>query len=249
MDEVGTSRHSGLLVVPYRPGPLIELPPERRRDEIDDVLDDLFGEAPRVAPGPLDAVLVAGGAAAVITALIADLPGRLMGLGFAALGFGLILPLQHAWTRAVRARALRRVREVLGQGTPLDVSHPATRRLANAYRRLERSAGAEFGADALESAHLALVEVAGLLRGRPPQSPGERRYVAERTDAIAGLADRLERPAIEEPAEPPVDENALRDSAVQALRDLEERTGSGSPASMERMSRLLDEGRGPHGTA
>jgi hypothetical protein len=245
MDETGTARHAELLVVPYRPGALIELPSSRQRDEIDDVLDDLFGEAPRQAPGPFDAVLVLGGAALVVTTLVTDLPGWLTAVGLAALGFGLILPLHHAWTRTVRARALRRGRQVLGQGTPLDVSRPATRRLANAYRRLERSAGSELGSEALESAHLALVEVAGLLRGRPPQSPGELRYVAERTEAIAGLADRLERPAVEEPPEPPVDENALRDSAVQALRDLEERTGSGSPASMERMRRLLDEGGGP----
>jgi hypothetical protein len=249
MDAENTSRHSELLVVPHRPGPLIELPPERRRDEIDDVLDDLFGEAPRDAPGPFDAVLIVGGAALAVTALIADLATWLLGLGVACAAFGLILPLHHAWTRLVRARSLRRVREVMGQGTPLDVGHPEARRLTDSYHRVERSAADGLATDVLDPAHLALLEVAGLLRGRPPESPAERQYVAERADAISRLAETLERPAVEEAIEPPIDEDSLRDSAVQALRDLDERTGSGSLTRMEQMSRLLDEDEKRHGTA
>jgi hypothetical protein len=257
MDADDTSRHAELLVVPHRPGPLIELPPERRRDEIDDVLDELFGEAPRDTPGAFDAVLVAGGAALAVAALAAGLPAWLLWLGTACAAFGLILPLHHAWTRIVRARSLRRVREVMGQGTLLDAGHPATRRLTRSYRRVERSAADGLGRDALESAHLAVLEVAGLLRGRRPESPAEREYVNERADAVARLAATLERPVVkemvkevaEEVAEPPVDENSVRDSAVQALRDLDERTGSGSLVRMEQLNRLLDEEGKRHGTA
>jgi hypothetical protein len=248
MDADNTSRHPELLVVPHRPGPLIELPPEHRRDEIDDVLDELFGEAPRDAPGAFDIVLVAGGAALAIAALVAGLPTWLLGLGVACAAFGLILPLHHVWTRIGRARSLRRIREVMGQGTLLDAGHPETRRLTGSYRRVERSATDGLAGDALESAHLALLEVAGLLRGRPPESPAEREYVAERADAISRLADTLERPVAEEVTEPPIDENSLRDSAVQALRDLDERTGSGSLIRMEHLNRLLDAGEKRDGT-
>jgi hypothetical protein len=248
MDADDTSRHTELLVVPHRPGPLIELPPERRRDEIDDVLDELFGEAPRDAPGAFDVVLVAGGAALAVAALVAGLPAWLLGLGVVCAAFGLILPLHHVWTRIVRARSLRRVREVMGQGTLLDAAHSETRRLTRAYRRVERSAADGLAGDALESAHLALLEVAGLLRGRPPESPAEREYIAERAAAIARLADTLARPSAAEVTEPPIDEDALRDSAVQALRDLDERTGSGSLTRMEHLNRLLDAGEKRDGT-
>jgi hypothetical protein len=236
MDAENTSRHSELLVVPHRQGPLIELPPERRRDEIDDVLDELFGETPGDSPGAFDAVLVVGGAALAVAALVVGLPAWVLVVGLVCAGFGLVLPLHHAWTRIAGERSLRRIREVMSRGTPLDAGHPETRRLTDAYRRLERSATA----DVLEPAHLALLEVAGLLRGRPPESPAEREYVAERADAIARLAETTERPAAEEVVEPPIDEDALRDSAVQALRELDERTGSGSLARMEQLGRLLD---------
>ena len=249
MDADNTSRQPQLLVVPHRPGPLIELPPEQRRDEIDDVLDEVFGEAPRDTPGAFDAVLVVGGVALTIAALVAGLPAWLLGLGVVCAAFGLILPLHHAWTRIVRARSLRRIREVMGQGTLIDAGHRETRRLIRSYRRVERSTGDGLAGDALESAHLALLEVAGLLRGRPPESPAEREYVAERAGAIARLAATMERPSTEEIVEPPVDEDALRDSAVQALRDLDERTGSGSLARMLQLGRLLDEDEKPHGTA
>ena len=248
MNADDTSRHTELLVVPHRPGPLIELPPERRRDEIDDVLDELFGEAPRDTPGAFDVVLIGGGAALAVAALVAGLPAWLLGLGVVCAAFGLILPLHHVWTRIVRARSLRRIREVMGQGTLLDAGHRETRRLIRSYRRVERSAAHGLAGDALESAHLALLEVAGLLRGRPPESPAEREYVAERAAAIARLADAIERPVAEEVTEAPIDENSLRDSAVQALRDLDERTGSGSLIRMEHLNRLLDAEENRDGT-
>jgi hypothetical protein len=249
MDEYGTSGHSNLLVIPHGPGPLIELPPERSRDEIDEMLDDLFGEPPDEGPGPLDVVLIAGGASLAVTALVIGLPHWLLAAGVAAFALGLVLPLHHFGKLVVRARSLRRAREVMGRGTPLDVGHRSTRRLAEAYRRVERMTEAEFGADALDLAHHAALEVAGLLRGRPPQGPAEERYVAERADAISHLADRLERPVVVAEPEPDVDEDVLRDAAVQAVRDLEERTGSGSLTRMEHLAKLLDQPERPDDTA
>ena len=67
---------SSVVIVPSRPGPLESLGgSERNRDEVDELLDDMFGEPDERGPGVADAVLVVGGAGAVVGGLAASLPG------------------------------------------------------------------------------------------------------------------------------------------------------------------------------
>ena len=53
------SNHGHVLVVPRSPGPLLELAPAlAQRDDLDELLDDLFGEPLPDGPGAADIALV-----------------------------------------------------------------------------------------------------------------------------------------------------------------------------------------------
>ena len=245
MDEAGAgaSERPVLVVVPRRPGPLIEPPSdERRRDDVDEVLDELFGEPTREGPGPFDAALVVGGALLVATAWLGWLPRGLGVVGACAGALGLVLPARSLWQRLARQRAARRLHGTLEQGLPLGLGHDVVRRLADAYERVlaasQRLGG--LAEDALEAAHLALVEVAGLLRGRPPDGPAEEEYVQARAIAVADLAQRLEAAAVDGSPDGGGVEPLLRDSAVRALEDFEQRTGWSSLTRIELIRNALD---------
>lgn len=165
------------VIVPHRPGPLVDVPAEEGRAAAAD--PHLFG-APEI-------LLAAGGAALLGAVLALGLPSWLSVVAVACLALGLALPGHAALLLALRRRADRRRRAVLDRGTVLDVSAPPVRRLVAAYQRLERTAEAGMARDA---GHQALIEVATLLAGRPP-SRGEEEYVAARAEAISALADRL----------------------------------------------------------
>jgi hypothetical protein len=243
MDEAGagTPERPALVVVPRRPGPLIKPPPDKRRhDDLDEVLDELFGEPTTEGPGLLDAALVVGGALLVATAWLGWLPRGLGVVGAGAAALGLVLPARSVWQRLARRRAARRLHGTLELGLPLDLGHDVVRRLTDAYERVvaaTRQPRVGFAQDALEAAHLALAEVAGLLRGRPPDGPAEEEYVQARASAVAGLAQRLEAAALEGGADGGGDEPLLRDSAVRALEDFEQRTGW---SSLTRIKLILD---------
>src|SRR5207248_9885761 len=60
----GEAASPRVLVIPRTPGPLVDpdaLAPERAADEIDEIVDDLFGPDPVAPPGWLDVTLLAGG--------------------------------------------------------------------------------------------------------------------------------------------------------------------------------------------
>jgi hypothetical protein len=243
-EGAGASAPPALVVVPRRPGPLI-VPPtdERRRDDLDDVLDELFGEPTKEGPGPFDVVLVVGGLLLGAASLLGWLPHGVGALGAVAAALGLVLPVRSLWQRLTRRRAVRRLRATLDQGLPLDLGHDVVRRLADAYERVvlaTRRPGVDLSEEALEAAHLALTEVAGLLRGRPPEGPAEEEYVRARVAAILGLARRLEAAAPAADAEDDGDAPLLRDSAVRALEDFEERTGWSSLTRIELVRDQLD---------
>jgi hypothetical protein len=165
------------VIVPHRPGPLVDVPDEG-------------GSAPEPRPGLFGApeiVLTVGGGALFAAVLLTSLPQWLSVVAVACLSLGLALPAHAALLLAMRRRAERRRRETLGRGTVLDVTKPSVRRLVAAYGRLERTAGAGMARDA---AHLALTEVATLLGGRAPEST-EESYVVCRAEAVSALADRL----------------------------------------------------------
>ena len=244
MDESGAPERPALVVVPRRPGPLIKPPPDKRRhDDLDEVLDELFGEPTREGPGPFDVALVAGGALLVATAWLGWLPRGLGVVGACAAALGLVLPARSLWRRLARRRAVSRLHGTLEQGLPLTLGHDVVRRLADDYERVvaARQPLVGLAQDALEAAHLALTEVAGLLHGRAPDGPAEEKYVRARAIAVADLAQRLEAAALHGSGdEPSGDEPLLRDSAVHALEDFEQRTGWSSLTRIELIRNTLD---------
>jgi hypothetical protein len=180
------------VIVPHRPGPLVDVP-------------DIDGNGPGPGPGEPPAgligapeLLLSGGGAVLLAAvLFLGLPGWLSVVAVACLALGLALPAHAALLLAMRRHTEHRRRSALALGTMLDASDPSVRRLVTAYGRLERTAGP---GPARDAGHLALLEVAGTLAGRTPEGD-EKEYVARRADAVSTLADRLADGPIK-PSEP-----------------------------------------------
>jgi hypothetical protein len=238
----------GIVIVPRRPGPLADLPaPEpRQRDDLDELLDDLFGEPTREGPGLFDIALIAAGTALALAAGLAHLASALAVTGGALIALGLVLPVRDLWRRAARRRAGRRLDAALGQGLALDTRDPATGQLAAAYRHVtslcEHAGG--MGADAREAAHLAVVEVAGVLQGRPPQGAAEQEYALARVRALQELAHALSASPAAPVGRAEADESAARDAGLAAIVRMEERTGASSLARIDVLRRALT-GSGP----
>jgi hypothetical protein len=224
-----------LVVVPRRPGPLIVPPPPAGagpRDEVDVGLDDLFGPPFQQKPGPLDAALTIGGIALIAFGSVVKGAGWLIVIGGLSLVLGLAFPIRSLWRRLSRGRSARRLAAILKQGDPLNLSSPATRRLADSYSRLLElaAAGDELsGPDALDASHQALQEVAELLHGRAPQGAAETEYVVRRATAVDGLVRMLE--GSDDAADRT--EAAARDAAVTAISQFQERAGMSSLDQIE----------------
>jgi hypothetical protein len=167
------------VIVPHRPGPLVDAPAVKDGREP--------AEGPEQVMGIPEVVLAAGGAALLAAVVATGLPAWLSLIAVAGLALGLALPAQAAVLRAARRHRLRRYAKALDRGVLLDVSHTSVRRLVTAYGRLRRTAGPGM---ALDAGHLALVEVATLLGGRPPRAD-QVGYVIRRAEAVSALADRL----------------------------------------------------------
>ena len=190
-----------LVVVPHTPGPLVR--PDttgpggtrrRDRDDLDELIDELFPDTDE-PPGGFDAAVLVAGAALVGWAVAADGPTWALVVGIGCVALGLVLPLRWLWRRAVASRAGRRRSAVLARGVPLRTDDPDTARLVRAYDdllALAASPGVPAPVDA--AAHGALLEVATLLDGRPVGSPAERTYVTTRTAAIEDLVAALRLP-------------------------------------------------------
>jgi hypothetical protein len=173
------------VIVPHRPGPVVDVPDAGPGGPAEP-LDGGIG-TPEIA-------LTVGGGALLAAVPLAGLASWLSVVAVACLALGVALPAHGALLRAIRRQAEQRRAAVMSRGTVLDVSTPSCRRLVAAYRRLERTAGRQTGMGmglARDAGHLALTEVAGLLRGRPPEHADEEEYIACRAEAISALADRL----------------------------------------------------------
>jgi hypothetical protein len=164
------------VIVPHRPGPLVDVPDDNGPDE----------PRPRLIGTP-EMVLTVGGGGLLAAVLLAGLPSWVSVVAVACLALGLALPAHAGLLTLMRRRAERRRRETFGRGTLLVLSDPSVRRLVAAYARLERTADAGMARDA---GHLALAEVAGMLGGRAPQAL-ERDFITSRAEAVSALADRL----------------------------------------------------------
>lgn len=236
MDSTGRA----WVVVPRSPGPLLAAPGAvAERDDVDDLLDDLFGEQSLDRPGTADVVLVLLGAAGLVAGLAGWLPTGVAVLGGLLLTLGLVLPLTSLWQALGRRRQAKSVAQLMGSGVLLATDHPLTAELVGAYRRiLTRLDPDPEPSEALSAAHLALVEVAGLLHGRPPYGQAEEEYVARRAQAVADLAEDLEATqtaaAARALAQGPLEEE-VRAAKVQALEEIEAWMGG---SSLDRLARL-----------
>lgn len=214
------------VIVPTRPGPLVRLRDlERGRDELDELLDDIFGEPDDRGPGPVDAFLVVGGAGAIIAGQAASLPAVVTVIGAAAVGLGAVLPLRSLWLRVGSTRRASRLRSLLGDGLLLRTDHPSIDQLLAAHQRL-LSVSAPLAtapcARVHDVAHGTLLEVASLLGGRPPGAQVEVDYVAARTRALEDLAATVSDPRVGD------GESDRRRALVEARHEVEQLAGGSS---------------------
>jgi hypothetical protein len=225
------------VIVPARPGPLVRLRElERGRDELDELIDDVFGEADDRGPGPVDAVLIVGGLGAIIGGQAASLPTAVTVCGATALGLGAVLPLRSLWRRVGSARRSSRLQSLLGDGLLLRTDHPALERLVAAHERLLNAAtplAAAPLARVSDVAHAELLEVASLLGGRPPGAQVEVDYVAARTRALANLAATVADPRVGD------GESEQRRALVEARHEVEQLSGSSSLTDASDLARAL----------
>jgi len=225
------------VIVPAWPGPLVGLGDlERGRDEIDELLDDVFGEPDDRGPGPVDAVLVVGGLGAIVGGQAASLPVVVTVCGAAAVGLGVVLPLRSLWRRVGSARRTKRLRSLLGNGRFLRTDHASIEQLLAAHQRL-LSVSARLAtaprARVHSVAHAALVEVAALLSGRTPVAAVEVDYVAARTRALEALAVDVADPRVGD------GENDRRRALVEAHHEVEQLAGTSSLTDASDLSREL----------
>jgi hypothetical protein len=228
-----------LVVVPTRPGALRRLDDANRgRDDVDDVLDDLFGEPDQRGPGIADAVLVAGGAGVAAVGQLASWPTPVTVVGIAAAALGLVLPARSAWRRAGATRRTRRLAAVVGNGMLLRTDDDLLSRLVAAHDRIEQQVETSRDAERARSvAHAAAYEVASLLEGRLPVTAAEREYVAARTAALDEVAALLADPGL------PPEDHRTRQAIVDARQEVEQIAGGSSVTDAAELLRELRERR------
>jgi hypothetical protein len=227
---------AALVVVPRSPGPVRPVDPERRRkDDLDEAIDEMFGPTPEDGPGWFDASLVIVGAGLLAWGLVPGGNAGLVPWGIIAIVHGSVLP-ARTLLRRVRARSVgRRLRTAARDGYLLDVSHPDVKALVDRYEQcLALAPGSMFEIDIQVAAHQAMVEVATLLDGAAPTTPQELRYIQRRIQAMEVLEDRLR--GDEEARGGAVDGRAVR---AEALEELEEASGNSSVGQLQELGELV----------
>lgn len=225
------------VVVPMRPGALVRMRDlEHSRDEIDDVLDDVFGTPDDRGPGIADAVLLAGGLGAVVVGQAGSAGTGVTLAGVAAVALGAVLPIRSGWRRIRSARRSRRLASFLGDGKLLRVDSRLVAQLLEAH---EGVLGAASGlatterASAHEVAHSAVLEVASVLDGRLPIGPKETEYVSARIDALNLLKSAIVDPRTGD------GEARKRQSLVEAREEVERLAGGSSLTDAAELARQL----------
>ena len=218
------------VIVPRRPGLLREYQPRspRRRDELDELVDELFDPTTDEKPGRFDAGLAVVGLSLVAWATILGGPSVALWIGISAIVLGLALPARAVLRRFDLSRSGGLRRRTIDRGLPLDASQPATLALIDAYARLMQMScmqGTGNPKQAVSAGHAAVVEVARRLDGQAPVSPAKVRFVSKRTDALEALTRQMLRSH----------DRWLAQTATQPPA-WAARTGSTSPAYPDRAS-------------
>ncbi len=186
------------ILVPRTPGRLLPVDQRahRQRDDLDQMVDELFGEPTEERPGRLDAALVILGLAVLGWGLISGQSSDVFFLGSAVILLGLVLPLRSVRQR-IRSRKAARAEDALqARHDVLDAADPTVLDLTTSYAELAAASslpGVSHGSEALAAGHQAVAEVASLLEGRSPVVPAEVEYVRKRTDAVRRLTSELQR--------------------------------------------------------
>ncbi len=255
--EAGTKRGSiePVVVVPRTPSPLQPVDREHRpADDLDQLIDEVFGDVTTEGPGLFDVALLVGGVLLTLWALLSGASGLLTALGIGLIALGLALPARSV-LRAYRARrVIASRRRAAGTGLLLDVSHPSTSALAQSYGDLlevARLPGARNETAATGAAHRAVVEAASLLEGRPPAVPAEIDYVTKRADAIQSLADEMRgshqawlSERFDDIDRPPHSSTGKASAIVQAREELDAATGLGALDELQALRTTMAEGDG-----
>ncbi len=241
-------RSGSFVVVPNRPGPLIE-EKQRNPDEVGVVLDELVGKPTIEKPGWFDAAFLASGLALLTWGVLASGPSWALVVGWLALAIGVIMPLRSLWKYLGETRTATRRKRMQRLGTVLDATTPSAMSLVNAYSRLVDIADPSHGpwaTEALEAGHSAVLEVAGLLEARAPRGAMEVEYVTTRAAALHLLVESAERMIANieqhrrtEAASRRSHEEDMRAALVWARDELDRATGTGSLREIERVMRLM----------
>ena len=235
------SRREDLVFVPHSPGPLVE-PGDtgREPDEIDEIVDELFGPDPTDGPGRADVVLLVLGAGLLLWSLLSAHSTLVTAIGVALVLLGLVLPVRNLWRRVHARRDDRKLSRLSRRGLALNAGTPETRELVAAYRDLLAVAlpGTPLAPEALSAAHLALIESATLVGAEGPTTQEERGYVERRVSGIRDLVTELERHR-DAAADVPEDDRRL-DRRARTLAGAElDSTGDSSLRELDELRRAL----------
>ncbi len=189
-----------VVYVPRQPGPLISMPePSRGSDEIDEILDEVFGRDDGRGPSATDAVLVAAGVGAIGVGQLADLAPWVTVVGAGLVGLGAILPIRSALHRVRQRRHRARTSSVIGDGIALRQDDPTLVRIAQLHDRVLDTSD-RLVPDVRERVatvtHALVEEVATLLDGNVPAGAAEVEYVEARATALSDLASMVDDPRI-----------------------------------------------------
>ena len=235
-----------MLVVPARPGPLVDpdaVAEQKQLDEIDLAIDDMFGPDVEGGPGWLDGGLLAVGFGLILWSALSLHSPLVYVLGAAVLVLGTILPLRSI-ARMMRTHRTERLRaELTSGGLPLNLGRPETRELAAAYESLLAASelpDVPFAIEARTAGHSALVETAVLLDGREPGTPEETAYVAKRVEAIRALVGAVERQSRQAELERSGDDEVERAARGLAGAELDAQ-GMSSLTELETLTQLMSE--------
>lgn len=244
-------RERRLVVVPQQAGPIVPLRAGEGgpQDDLDQLVDEVFGPSTDERPGFFDLLLLTGGAVLLAWALVSGAAAWLVVVAVVAIALGMALPARSLVRRYRAAAVARRVHAAERRGYVLDVTAGCTLAIVRAHEDLCAAAllpGSVYSGRALDAAHLAVVEVATLLKGAPPEGAAQEEYVARRTSAIEALTRELvtaHRRWLEEREATEAEEADRRRrwvAAVTVARDeLQAEDRMGSLAELERVTTRL----------